>query len=213
MVSLKACTTAFVVAAALGLPASSCSAPEGGSDARGGPPVGHAPNGDYLFPAQTLTDWVSYMDHLSAVTVVADQEIPAPDSVVRNREGYIGRRARIRIDDPIWTNTGVTPLEGEFETNVWGWYLKGDQRTPFSGAYSPRLEVGGRYVMALKRFERGLAALTPESVFPVTGDPIATEDVQNPRATARSPDVREQTSPGQPSFVELQATPGLHATH
>jgi hypothetical protein len=194
-----------LVCAAAGVFGPGCAEDDASGDAGGDPPVGHAPNGDYLLPAGTLTDWVSYTEQLSAVTVLSEEEIPPPDSVLKNREGHIFRRIRLGLDETIWVNKGVTPLAGELGMNAWGWYLKGDQRRPSSLAFSPRLEVGGRYVMALTRYAEGWGVLTPESVFAVDGDPIATRDV---RAHGYSPVAHQLAGK---TFAEiaalLQSTP------
>jgi hypothetical protein len=142
--------------------------------------------GDFFFPGETLTDWVSYALQVSEVTVLSDEEVPPSADVLDRKEGYVARRAHLRVDNHLWVNAdGFAPLEGETDLLVVGWILKGERLIPFVLANCPRLEVGGHYVMPLTRmpdFPDGSpppvwGPLTADSVLAVPGDAVAEADV------------------------------------
>jgi hypothetical protein len=158
--------------------------------------VGH---GSSPFPAESLTSWVSYAEQVSEVSVLSETEIPPPEAVLERREGYIGRKINVRIVETLWTSPGATDATGDLQIVVAGWLLKGDKRIPFGMVKSPRLEVGGKYIMPLVRVPRAVepserrtsrrnatppvpvqmlwAPLATSAVFAVAGDSIAEADV------------------------------------
>jgi hypothetical protein len=147
---------------------------------------------DGLFPAATLTDWVSYVARLSQVSVVSEEEIPPPRDVLERREGYIGRKVLVRIENDIWLSSGhSTAPPMETKITVAGWVLQGDRRHRFILRDSPRIETGGRYVLPLvsapRNGEDQWGPLSTGSVFEVPGDHVATADVH---ATGNSPVAR-----------------------
>jgi hypothetical protein len=200
-VRAAACTFALFVA--------SC----GGNEPRGVFPPGLPPEvrvgiGEDLVPAESLTDWVSYSVQVSQVFVTSEQEIPPPRAVLDRGEGYIGRKVRLRVDRTFWTSTGAispgaTPSPKELDVVVAGWLLQqGGKRILFALVDSPRIEVGGAYVIALITLLRPpidnsgdppttrnpgnsgsgpleaiWSPLSTRAVFEVAGNRIATEDV------------------------------------
>jgi hypothetical protein len=155
--------------------------------------------GEPILPAETLTDWVSYAARVVQLTVVAEREIPPPQSVLENREGYIGRTVSVPVERTFWTSPGAVtpgadPNAGEFDIVVSGWVLRGDRRVTFVLLNSPRIEVGGKYVMPLitllrpalnpqpsnagqEQQEVQWGPLSGESVFEVQGNQVAQDDV------------------------------------
>jgi hypothetical protein len=154
--------------------------------------------GEGVFPHETLIDWVSYAVQVSEVTVASESEIPPPPAVLERREGYIGRRARFRVERTFWKSPGAitpgaTPDPAEVEIVVVGWVLHDGVRRRMAFRNSPRMEVGGRYVMPMVTLlrpklgpdgrstgeqEARWSPLDPESPFAFGGDPVATADAQ-----------------------------------
>jgi hypothetical protein len=157
-----------------------CSSQDAGPSAPLVPIVGQ---GEGRFPSQTLTDWVSYSIQLAEIKVLSEKDIPPPRAVLDRKEGYIGRTIVVEVTRTFWSSTGAAPpVPTTFGLKVSGHVLKGEARIPFSIALSPRLEVGGSYVMALTAYtEDGEVVWSPlmtDTVFEMPGDPIATADAQ-----------------------------------
>ena len=172
-----------------------------------GAPIGSSDivvgTGEDLMPADTLVDWVSYAEQVSAVTILDEREIPPPASVRDRKEGYIGRWVKVRVDEVFWTSPGATTPGASAEVMelvVAGWVLRGDKKITFALEESPRLEVGGRYVIPLftylrpvpaeaeepvtsrrdastERLEPAWSPLSVRTPFAVPGDAIAVADV------------------------------------
>lgn len=136
--------------------------------------------GTALFPNQTLTDWVSYADQLSVVQVIEEAVIAPPPEVEMNGEGYIGRRITLLVERTLWLNEGVEARSGSFQISALGWLQRqGGRRDVALPAGFPRLELLGRYVIPLLRFQGGVAPLTPDSVFAAPGDVVAESDLSS----------------------------------
>ena len=143
--------------------------------------------GDGFLPGETLTDWVSYANQVSEVTVTSEQEMPPPKDVLDRQRGYIARRVTLRIDNNIWVNPNSVTAQGEISFFASGWLLKGDKRYRFALVNSPRLEVGGHYILPLTQVPDAdgnltWAPLTTGSVMAAANDAIAEADVVGPVA-------------------------------
>lgn len=178
-----ACVIGFC--AVLGL--SSC------SDRSASAPAVVIGSGDGIFPAETLTDWASYAIQVSEVSILSEREIPPPDSVHERGEGYIGRTVSVSIGQTFWTSPGGGATADNQDIIVAGWVLQNGTRHLFAVAMSPRLEVGGKYVIPLVTAPGGSGntawgPLSTESVFERAHDPVATMDVhaRGNSAVARS---------------------------
>src|SRR5665213_817882 len=100
---------------------------------------------DEKFPSESLSDWVSYAQQVSVVTIVSEAQVPPPQEVWDRQEGYVGRTVTVRIERDLWTAPGVLPLRGDQTMLDWGWLLKGERLTPLTSA----MQVGQRYVVPL----------------------------------------------------------------
>ncbi len=176
-----------------------------GCSARSGTPhsetrVGH---GDGLFPAETIKDLVSYAYHVVEVAVLGEDQIPPPQRVFTRGEGYVGRQVAVQVNDVIWSAPGAPNIPAETRMVVSGWILKNEQLSPFSMVQSPRLEVGGRYLMPVVELPRPVVGfqlperttrpesptpvptemqwspLSTDAVFAVPGDQVAMRDVES----------------------------------
>jgi hypothetical protein len=143
-------------------------------------------HGTTLFPDSTLEDWVSFADHVASVQVIAEEVIPPPAEVQQRGEGYVGRKITVQTIQTIWSNSFAPALDGQFAFNVIGWVLKEECVDLVPAAVTlahpaPRLELHGKYVVALVRYTvlaEGWGPLTPASAFPMDGDQVATADVK-----------------------------------
>jgi hypothetical protein len=156
----------------------SCS-DNGAGSGRGIVVVGTA---DGLFPADSLTDWVSYAVQISSVTVLNEREISPPASVYENGEGYIGRTVTLAVGKTFWMSPSGGAAPTEIDITVAGWVLQGGRRAFFALERSPRLEVGGQYTIPLviapsATGESQWAPLSTESLLERPGDLVATQDV------------------------------------
>ena len=154
--------------------------------------------GEVLFPDATRVDWVSFADHAAAVEVQSEAVIPPPNSVSQTGEGYVGRKVRVRVADTIWSNRFAQALPSEIEFKGLGWLKRQScaELVPVYGGRdhpAPRLEVRGKYVIALVLYtvvDQGWGPLTPGSAFADGDDATATADIAatgiNPAAQSLS---------------------------
>lgn len=157
-------TVRFVAATIAGLALFASAAGCSGDSSTAGP--GAIPlAADVIIPNQSLTDWVSYANQVSVVTVLSEAEIEPPPEVRARREGYIGRTVVLRIDDTLWTAPGVSAVQGQISMTVIGWHLKGARKIPFGG----RLEVGTTYVMPIASIKGQWADASVTAPVPTAG--------------------------------------------
>ncbi|NRQ33750.1 hypothetical protein HII36_18105 [Nonomuraea sp. NN258] len=140
--------TAFL--AALGAVAMAVTACAGTSSAREDLIIAH---GSDRRPNQTASDWVTYADHVVAVTPTAATELD-PGRAARERgEGLILRRLELRVDNVLWSRPGVAqPAPRSFPWLAHGWqFTEGDlaHRSKMAGEGAPRMELGHSYIMAI----------------------------------------------------------------
>ncbi|MFI8423644.1 hypothetical protein [Streptomyces sp. NPDC085479] len=105
------------------------------------------------YPNQSVTDWVTYADHVVVVTPTAerDRSISAED---RERgEGVVLRELELRVDATLWSSPKpAQPTPESFDWLAWGWSFKnGDtgRKTKMASHGAPRIEMGHSYVMAI----------------------------------------------------------------
>ncbi|GAA2690420.1 hypothetical protein GCM10010400_64470 [Streptomyces aculeolatus] len=138
--------TAAAVALTAGLLANARQSPADSPDVL----LGHG--ADHL-PSSTASDWVTYADHVVAVTAAEESEI-APTAVELERgEGTIGRTVTLTVDKVLWSRPDAPrPAPDVWEYSATGWqFLDGDtgNRTKMALVDQPRVETGHRYVMAI----------------------------------------------------------------
>ena len=145
---------------------------------------------DFFVPTETLSDWVSYGDQMSVVTVIAEHPIAPnplqPGEPPRSR-GWIGRTIDVRVDATVWHRDGAQPAPGSvtFVTDGWGVDGKGQADRPMTFGEGPRLEVGRTYVMGLvQRSETGWGPF-PRSTLPVGADGRLESNPCSQRTTLR----------------------------
>ncbi len=97
-----------------------------------------------LYADSYPTDWVTYAEQVSVVTVV--QEI-----VDQSRSSFeeVGRRVILRVDRVLWAKSEEFLLTGTFEMPTDGFEIEEDEMIPARFGDRPYLEVGCQYVMPL----------------------------------------------------------------
>ncbi len=100
-------------------------------------------------PANSITDWVSYTDQVSVVTVVSEKRIPANSNDLARGEGLVGREVQLKIESNLWNRPNAPKINGTFNTRVWGWVLNKGREIPFTAEGNTRVEVGQSYVAPL----------------------------------------------------------------
>jgi hypothetical protein len=140
-----------------------------------------APNFDPTWPQSTLTDWVSYSDQLSIVTVVGEKALSPLEETDENG-GMVGRSVTLAIERTLWRRDGAPSVKGDVSVVTWGWMVDGDDPHRLRVGGGPWLEVGGRYIVPLTRsksddgFEWGSG---PDmAIFPLDGTTIVCGSVR-----------------------------------
>lgn len=136
--------------------------------------------GEAIFPSETLTDWVSYGLQVSEVTVLTEERAGGDPT---DADPYVARLVQINVDKNLWVNSdGFSPVAGTIEFFASGWVKQGDHEALFALLNSPRLEVGGHYIMPLTLMPPEVPSmwgpLGTSAVLGVPGDQVAEEDVQ-----------------------------------
>src|SRR4051794_18197715 len=81
-------------------------------------------DGASAFPAESMTDWRSYADHLVTVTVTDERELPPSPVVLEDHAGLIGREVTLRVDEVIWSAPNAPDLGCEIRVREAGWILR-----------------------------------------------------------------------------------------
>ncbi|HKH17070.1 MAG TPA: hypothetical protein VKA57_06055 [Solirubrobacteraceae bacterium] len=142
------------------------------------PPVVAVDGGSDRFPSESLTDWASYADQVSIVTVVGERALPA--EVIEAGDRYVPRAVTLRVEDTIWRREGAPRAGDAVRVNTFGWSLQDGERRPVTAWGGPRLELGSRYVAPLVRAPRDGAEWTPLALgatLPLEGDVMATSGI------------------------------------
>lgn len=163
-------------------------------------------DGEAIFPSESLTDWVSYAQQMSVVTVVDEARIEPPARVYEHDEGYVGRMVTIRIDKTVWHADGVDPFPAGTELSYtgFGWHYKDGEYIPFA----QQLDMGERYLMPIVRGGSHYPdvkgyPLTADTRLPLQGDRVDPDlETNNPavkltigKTVGEVGEMLEQTSP------------------
>lgn len=104
-------------------------------------------------PSDSAADWVTYADHVVAVTATDQSVIPPTPEEVRRGEGLIGRDVTLKVDEVVWSRQDAPkPAPDVWERTSMGWQFRNgstSDRTPIVLAERPRIEVGHRYILAI----------------------------------------------------------------
>lgn len=143
--------------------------------------------GSHIFPSETISDIVSYAEHLVQFKVTGEEAFGPTAAEVARGEGTIGRRITLEFSAPIWSSGKFArPLPRVVQWNAMGWVLDGAKRIPMAFANAPRFEVGGSYIGPVVAFSDAVGAKRPNpewgplsslATFPVRGDDIGARDL------------------------------------
>ncbi|WP_231627071.1 hypothetical protein [Streptomyces apocyni] len=102
-------------------------------------------------PSQTAEEWVTYADHVVAVTAVAERVTPPAPIEIERGEGLTGREVTLRIDEVLWSRDGASkPAPTHWKRASMGWQFKGGENyRKMAMEGQPRVEKGHRYLMAI----------------------------------------------------------------
>jgi hypothetical protein len=129
---------------------------------------------DQLLPSQTLTDVVTYSDHVVQATVVNETQLPMSAEEIAAGEGMAPRVITLRIDSVLWSRAGAPAAPAAFRTDLDGWSVKQGHKTPMRLEGEPMMVVGKQYVLPIVYLSKtarvsvpGWSVLSPDSIFPV----------------------------------------------
>lgn len=132
-----------------------------------------ASEGLRVLPAESLTDWVTYVDAVVVARVTAKEispEKPSSDEE-ESGEGYAVQLVTFDILDTLWAPEGRARPDTTFTTGYNGFVWENGDRenaTPLVEADAARFEIGGTYVLPLVDYVGldGWGVLDPTSVLP-----------------------------------------------
>lgn len=104
-------------------------------------------------PSHSASDWVTYADHVVAVTAVGARELRPSATELERGEGLIGRTVTLRVDQVIWSREGAPQAPAGWERASMGWEFTGGDtgdRATMVPEDAPRVEPGHRYIMAIQ---------------------------------------------------------------
>jgi hypothetical protein len=135
------------------------------------------------FPSESLGDWVSYADRVSVVSVLREDAIPPV------RDGYLARAVILGVEETIWKRPDAPATAASIRVITYGWAVDEGSRRPAAAWGGPRLELDGRYLVALVCAPRDGALWTPlaeEATLPLDGETVTTSGIVGaPSAVAR----------------------------
>ena len=138
---------------------------------------------DQLLPSRSLTDVVTYSDHVVRATVVDEAELPMTAEETAAGEGMAPRVITLRIDSVLWSRANAPAAPSSFRTDLDGWSVKQGHKTPLRLEGEPMMTVGKQYVLPIVYMSKtakvsvpGWATLSPDSIFPVQNGVLGAGD-------------------------------------
>ena len=146
----------------------------------GSPQSSGASEGSTRWPADSLTDWASFADQFSVVSVLDETELPPTTGAdPRVDENYIGRQVTLRVERTFWRRPEA-PMEAPENTTIkltaLGWsQTDGQERVPFTVRGGPRIEVGRRYLIPLVRADGEWSPVGHGAILTLEGETVTSE--------------------------------------
>jgi len=138
---------------------------------------------EQLLPSESLTDVVTYSDHIVQATVVKETELPMSDEEIAAGEGMAARVITLRIDTVLWSRPDGPAAPADFQTDLDGWSVQEGNETPLRLEGEPMMVVGKHYVLPIvylsttaKVSVAGWSVLSPDSIFPVENGILGSGD-------------------------------------
>lgn len=125
---------------------------------------------------ESLTDLVSFADHVAVISVEGEQTYE-PELSEEVPEGFVEREVELRVVEDLYAYPGAPDLPTTFQMGTLGSFVRSDGTIVDLVGEGDRLQVGSRYVVGL-RFDEGgdLAAMTSSAVMLLDGDIVAGND-------------------------------------
>jgi hypothetical protein len=150
---IAAAVGVIAAASATGIAVAAIAAPASDDRSAPEPETLLAHGSDYL-PSVTASDWVTFADHVIVVEAVAEAAVPPAASELERGEGIIGRTVTLEVEDVLWSREGAPTAAPEtWAYPAAGWHFdEGEPEDAVEMALEdfPRVEVGHRYVMAVR---------------------------------------------------------------
>jgi hypothetical protein len=143
-------------------------------DDSSGPSVATVEGASDRWPSESLGDWVSHADQVSVVSVVGEEPIPPA------RDGYLARAVTLGIEETIWNRPDAPAATESVRVITYGWAVDDGSRRLAAAWGGPRLELDGRYLVALVCAPRDGALWTPlaeEATLPLDGETVTTSGI------------------------------------
>lgn len=183
-----------------------------GEDGKAAPSSVVVSNGADRRPSRTAQDWVTYADHVVAVTAVADKPLKQSQEAIDIGEGLILREVTLRVNDVVWSRPDASkPAPSSFTWIADGWQFTNgdtDNRTPMVDLDEPRIESGHSYLMAIDwqpamctpgdHIPAQWRGLGDDSTIPFDGQVIGNGEMEG---RVQTPDeARSRTDPDSPNY-------------
>lgn len=113
------------------------------------------------------------------------------------------RLVAVSVEEVLWAAAEET-VPGDIELETWGWRRNGEEEQPFGVTAGPRVEVGQRYVAAIRRPESvgdRYSFLSDDSIFVLAGDGLLSAEGHDRQGDASGSD--DQLSAGEAAVVGL----------
>ncbi|WP_328545126.1 hypothetical protein [Streptomyces europaeiscabiei] len=183
-------------------------------------PITLAHGSDHL-PNQTASDWVTYADHVVAVTVASEKENAPGRAAAERGEGLIPRYVTLTVDKVLWSSADSDkPAPQSFSYSAFGWHFTGadmSNKVKMAGHDAPRLEVGHSYIMSIVWEEARCSPGDPpipakwrglgiDSNIPFDNKVIREDELEGRSRSAS--EARKEADPGSPNFSLEDKTAG-----
>lgn len=132
-------------------------------------------------PSATLTDWVTYADHVAIVRFDSSRAIAPTQEELDAGEGFIPRATTFSVVRVLWSRKDAPPAPTTLELGIDGWTFEGDNKRPLRVEGQPAIDkLGTEYLMPisyLRKDETTLADfwayLSVSSILPVADGLVA----------------------------------------
>lgn len=115
-----------------------------------------------LLPNNTLTDWVTFGDHVAIVKLTQSTALPASEEEKRNSEGYIPRKISFEVEKVVWSRKGAQPAPKNLDLSVDGWAFNKSRQIPVRDEGQATIEgIGSEYLAVLTKLERSESVSMP----------------------------------------------------
>lgn len=124
-------------------------------------------------PFESLTDVVSFSDHVAVIEVVSETVAPPATITDQGTESLRSRSVSVRVEDVLRSHPGAPLLPQVLSLATSGVFVSDDGTASEIAAAGPRLEVGRRYLAILSVFPGEVWGLmNSAAAFELSGDRV-----------------------------------------